>query len=247
MTKRTSRDGNRRADRIIRPVASLALACLVVLGGLATLSADPGSETRLPDQTAQLAQEEVPEVGSETAEEILATIPGEGRIHMTMTTSMGVISCELFDDLVPNTVANFVGLATGVKSFIDPRTGETVRGNFYDGLVFHRVIPNFMIQGGDPLGNGTGGPGYRFNDEFNPQLRHDRPGVMSMANSGPNTNGSQFFITEVPTPHLDDRHSVFGVCPGSVDIIQSIARVPTGPRDRPLDPVVIESITFDRQ
>jgi peptidyl-prolyl cis-trans isomerase A (cyclophilin A) len=195
---------------------------------------------------ALLAQADVPPLGSETPEEILATVPGEGRIHMTLATSMGDIHCTLYDDLVPLTVSNFVGLATGVKTFIDPATGQPTRRRFYDGLIFHRVIPEFMIQGGDPLGNGTGDPGYRFNDEFNPTLRHDRPGTLSMANSGPNTNGSQFFITEVPTAHLNDRHTVFGHC-DDVDVVQRIARVPTGPRDQPLEPVVIETVLFERQ
>ena len=190
--------------------------------------------------------QDVPAVGSEDPEEILSAIEGEGRIHATIVTSIGDIHCELFDDLVPITVANFVGLATGTKSYLDPATGETVRSRFFDGLIFHRVIPEFMIQGGDPLGNGTGGPGYRFNDEFNSQLRHDRPGVFSMANSGPNTNGSQFFITEVPTPHLDDAHSVLGYCE-DIDVVQTIARAPTGARDRPLEDVTIETIQFERR
>ncbi len=194
---------------------------------------------------ARVAQD-VPAVGSETAEDILATVPGEGRIHMTLTTSLGALHCVMFDNLVPNTVANFVGLATGIKTFVDPATGEPTRRRFYDGLIFHRVIPDFMIQGGDPLGNGTGGPGYRFNDEFHPELRHDRGGLLSMANSGPNTNGSQFFVTERPTPHLDNRHSVFGAC-DEIDLIRTIARVPTGPRDRPLEPVTIDSVEFERR
>jgi peptidyl-prolyl cis-trans isomerase A (cyclophilin A) len=151
----------------------------------------------------------------------------------------------MLDDLAPNTVANFVGLATGIKPFVEPGSGETVTRRLYDGLIFHRVIPEFMIQGGDPLGNGSGGPGYRFNDEFHPEARHDRPGVLSMANSGPNTNGSQFFITESPTPHLNDRHSVFGYCQ-DIDLIRRIARVPTAARDTPLEPVIIETVTFTR-
>ncbi len=187
----------------------------------------------------------VPPIGSESAEAILASVPGEGTMFATITTNHGEIRCELYADQVPNTVANFVGLATAQKTYLDPQSGQPMRSNFYDGLTFHRIIPNFMIQGGDPVGNGTGGPGYRFEDEFQPTLRHDRPGILSMANAGPGTNGSQFFITEVPTPHLDNRHSVFGAC-GPVETILAIARVPTGAGNRPLQPVVMESVRISR-
>ncbi|MCA9561913.1 MAG: peptidylprolyl isomerase [Myxococcales bacterium] len=221
------------------------LAFIAVLVGLASIGAAPGQDAPTLPEDNQVAQS-VPPVGGETPEEILATVPGEGRIYATFTTSMGTIECELFDDLVPNTVANFVGLATGQKTYIDSESGEQARSNYYDGLIFHRVIPEFMIQGGDPTGTGRGGPGYSFNDEFHSDLRHDRPGVLSMANAGPNTNGSQFFITEVPTPHLNDRHSVFGYC-DNVDVVRRIARVPTAAGNRPIDPVTIETITFDRR
>ena len=145
-------------------------------------------------------------------------------------TTQGKLTCELFEKKVPMTVANFVGLARGLKPFKDPKTNETVKRPFYDGLIFHRVIPDFMIQGGDPLGVGTGDPGYRFADEFDPTLRHDKPGILSMANAGPGTNGSQFFITERPTPHLDDRHTVFGACK-EADVIKKITRVEKDPAD----------------
>ena len=223
---------------------SLIVVLALLLSG--TALAGIGSMSNHEGDTEELLAQEVPPVQSESAEDILATIPGEGRIHLTLETSMGTFNCVLYDDLVPNTVANFVGLATGVKTFIDPDTGEPARRRFYDGLIFHRVIPDFMIQGGDPSGNGTGGPGYRFNDEFNAQLRHDRPGIMSMANAGANTNGSQFFIIERPTPHLDNRHSVFGLCE-EVDLIRQIARVPTGPRDLPLEPVTMDNLQFERR
>src|ERR1043166_2000116 len=124
-------------------------------------------------------------------------------VYATFTTSMGDIVIQLYEDKAPKTVANFIGLANGTKEWTDPKTGEKVKRPLYNGTIFHRVIPGFMIQGGDPLGNGTGGPGYRFEDEFNPELRHPRGGILSMANSGPNTNGSQFFITLAPTLHLD--------------------------------------------
>lgn len=184
--------------------------------------------------------------GSEAPADILASVPGTGRLYAEIQTSMGNVTCELFDTLVPNTVANFVGLASGLKTYTDVTTGQQTRGRFYDGLTFHRVIPNFMIQGGDPAGNGTGGPGYQFEDEFHPTLRHDRPGILSMANAGANTNGSQFFITEGPTPHLDNRHSVFGACE-PLETLQTIARVPSNPANRPLAPVTINTITFSRR
>ena len=158
-------------------------------------------------------------------------------------TSMGVIVCELEATRAPKTVANFVGLAKGTKQWTDPRTRESKATPLYNGTIFHRVIPNFMIQGGDPLGNGAGGPGYKFADEFHPSLRHDKPGTLSMANSGPNTNGSQFFITEKATPHLDNRHSVFGYC-GPIDVIKAIARVPTARGNRPLENVTINGLTI---
>lgn len=151
-------------------------------------------------------------------------IPGDGDLRVRFVTSAGTLTGRLFETETPRTVANFVGLAMGTSDWEDPRTGETVRRPFYDGLAFHRVIPEFMIQGGCPLGQGTSGPGYRFKDEFHPDLRHDRPGLLSMANAGPGTNGSQFFITEVPTPWLDDKHSIFGVIEDGVELVAAIAR-----------------------
>ena len=204
-------------------------------------------EGEAAEPPAAVADGEIAPVGSENAADILASVAGDGEeLWVVFATTMGEINCRLEQELVPETVANFVGLATGNKTYIDPETNEPARSNFYDGLIFHRVIPDFMIQGGDPLGSGRGGPGFRFADEFHPRLRHDRPGVLSMANSGPNTNGSQFFITEAPTPHLDDRHSVFGYCE-EIDTIARIARVPTGPGNRPLQDVAMESVVIERR
>lgn len=155
-------------------------------------------------------------------------IPGEGDLRVRFHTSMGVIGAILFEEKAPRTVANFVGLATGSATWRDPKTGDDVNRPFYDGLVFHRVIPEFMIQFGCPLGTGTGGPGYRFRDEFAPGLFHDRPGLLSMANAGPHTNGSQFFITEVPTPWLDGKHAIFGEVTEGLDLIVQIARAGNG-------------------
>lgn len=172
-------------------------------------------------------------------------VPGEGELHAILHTNHGDIDILLFENLVPKTVANFVGLATGKREWIDPRTRETKLSPYYDGVIFHRVIRNFMIQGGDPTGTGMGGPGYNFHDEFAPSLRHDKPGILSMANAGPNTNGSQFFITTVPTPHLDNRHAVFGQVVNGMEVVTAIENVKTR-SDRPVEEVVIKSVTVKR-
>jgi peptidyl-prolyl cis-trans isomerase A (cyclophilin A) len=163
---------------------------------------------------------------------------------VTLHTNRGDIVIDMFDNQAPKTVANFVGLADGSKEYRDPETGAKTSGKFYDGLVFHRVISGFMIQGGDPLGSGRGGPGYTFADEFHPELQFDRPYLLAMANAGPGTNGSQFFITVGPTPHLNRRHTIFGEVAdqASRDVVDAIAATPTDRGDRPVDPVVIESV-----
>ena len=170
----------------------------------------------------------------------------KGPLYATLKTSMGNIVIQLFDDKAPKTVANFVGLASGTREWTDLKTGEKVKRPLYNGTIFHRVIPGFMIQGGDPLGNGTGGPGYRFEDEFHPDLRHTRGGVLSMANAGPNTNGSQFFITLAPTLHLDNRHSVFGEVVKGEEVLIAIGNVPRNPNDRPIKDVVIKEVVISR-
>ena len=161
---------------------------------------------------------------------------------------MGNFTIELFEQQAPNTVANFAGLADGTKEWKDLLTGQAVRGKpFYDGIIFHRVIDGFMIQSGDPTGTGTGGPGYRFADEIHPQLKHNSEGVLSMANSGPNTNGSQFFITLTPTPHLDGKHAVFGKVVEGMDIVRAIGKIKTRkPGDRPVTDVVMNKVTIER-
>jgi peptidyl-prolyl cis-trans isomerase A (cyclophilin A) len=152
---------------------------------------------------------------------------------------------RLFPDHAPKTVRNFVELAEGGKQWTDPGTGRPTTGKLYDGTIFHRVIPDFMIQGGDPLGTGRGGPGYKFADEFHPDLRFDRPYILAMANSGPASNGSQFFITVSPTPWLNNKHTIFGEVIEGADLVDQISRMKTGSQDRPVDDVIIESVTVD--
>jgi len=161
-------------------------------------------------------------------------------------TSEGEITIELFPNQAPKTVANFVELATGAKEWVDPNVGEKVKKNLYDGTIFHRVIPGFMIQGGDPLGSGMGGPGYNFADEFHGELNFDRPYLLAMANAGPNTNGSQFFITVAPTTWLNRKHSIFGEVKDAASqaIVDKIAAAKTGANDKPVQAIKITSITI---
>jgi len=173
--------------------------------------------------------------------------PAPTVLTATFQTSMGNLTCQLFPDKAPFTVANFMGLANGTKDWMDPRDRKIKQGvSLYDGVTFHRVIPNFMVQSGDPQGNGSGFIGYVFMDEFTPDLRFDRPGRLAMANAGPTTNGSQFFITEVPTPHLNDKHTIFGQCDeASVELVKKMARVATDPTNNmPKEPIKINHIAF---
>ena len=173
-------------------------------------------------------------------------VAGSGQLYARFVTSMGTMVARLEEHRAPDTVKNFVGLATGTQEFTDPKTGQTAKRPYYDGLVFHRVIPRFMIQGGCPQGNGRGNPGYKFKDEFHPELRHSGSGILSMANSGPSSNGSQFFICEVATPHLDNKHSVFGQVFVGNDIIKQITHSPTGPGDRPVKDIVLQRVEIFR-
>ena len=168
-------------------------------------------------------------------------------VYAQFVTSEGNFTVRLFDQEAPKTVENFVGLAEGTKQWMDPRTNQKVTKPYYDGVIFHRVIDGFMVQSGDPLGQGIGGPGYNFNDEFHPTLRHSKAGILSMANRGPNTNGGQFFITLGPTPHLDDRHSIFGEVTEGMDVVRRIGSTRTGAQDRPLKDIVIQTVKIERR
>jgi peptidyl-prolyl cis-trans isomerase A (cyclophilin A) len=176
-------------------------------------------------------------------EETLSRAPGT---YAIFETSQGPIVFRLFEKEAPQTVANFIGLAEGTKEFKDPRTGQKVKRPFYDGLTFHRVIPQFMIQGGCPLGTGTGDPGYRFADEFHASLRHDKAGKLSMANSGPGTNGSQFFITVAPTPWLDNKHTIFGDVVEGLNVATKISELPRGANDKPKETVLLKSVRIEK-
>lgn len=182
-------------------------------------------------------------------------VPGEGQLYARLNTTQGTIVVQLEETKTPKTVANFCGLASGEIDWKDAVTNKSMKGTpMYDGVRFHRVIPGFMIQVGDPLSRhleaanrwGTGGPGYKFEDEFHPELRHNKPGILSMANAGPGTNGSQFFITQGPTPHLDNRHSVFGRVVVGQQVVDAIANVPRNRSDRPNDDQLIEKVELFR-
>ena len=171
-----------------------------------------------------------------------------GKPYAHFDTSMGAFTVELFEKDAPKTVANFIGLVNGTKEWTDPKTNEKVKKPYYNGLIFHRVIANFMIQGGDPLGTGTGGPGYTFADEFQSGRKLDKAGILAMANRGPNTNGGQFFITLAPTPWLNGKHTVFGEVTEGMDVIEKIGATKTSkPGDRPVTPITIRSVKIDRK
>lgn len=168
----------------------------------------------------------------------------EPGLYATITTTMGVIKVQLFEKDAPVTVKNFADLATGARAYVDPRNGLPSKLPLYEGLSFHRVIPKFMIQGGDPLADGTGGT-RNIADEIKPEMKFDRPGRLGMANAGPGTGSCQFFITDVATPHLDGLHTIFGQVVEGQEVVDKIARVPTE-NDKPKEPVIIQKITFDR-
>jgi peptidyl-prolyl cis-trans isomerase A (cyclophilin A) len=194
--------------------------------------------------TAARADDDDPAKGKFTIEEATKGVPGSGTLTAKIETTLGTFTCELYEKQTPITVANFVGLARGLRPFKD-KTGQWVKKPFYDGLIVHRVIPGFMIQGGDPLGSGIGNPGYKFADEIVPELKFDKPGLLAMANAGPVTNGSQFFITEGTPGYLNGKHTIFGLCE-PLSLVTKITGVERGPRDKPATDVVMKKVTISR-
>jgi len=207
---------------------------MILLCGLCLFS---GGCKRPAEQPANLPPAEEPLVQTSVAEK-----GKTASITAVFHTSMGKISCELYPGEAPLTVENFISLARGTKKWTDPATGKEVTRPLYDGTAFHRVIPEFMIQGGDPLGTGSGGPGYEFKDEISEKLKFDKPGILAMANAGPNTNGSQFFITLAPTPWLDGYHTIFGRVVSGQEVVDAISKVKRDSQDKPLKPVILDKV-----
>jgi peptidyl-prolyl cis-trans isomerase A (cyclophilin A) len=244
-----------------------SLLVVILWLGIPALAEDKAANTETPKTEAPKAEGSTPtanqgdtkEAGTEDKKKATkkdktkkikeATSSKGKKMYAIFETTMGKIKIHLFKDEAPKTVANFVELAEAKKEWSDPRNPkEKKKTHFYDGLIFHRVIPKFMIQGGDPLGNGTGGPGFQFADEFHPNLKHTKPGMLSMANSGPATNGSQFFITVAATPWLDNRHSIFGEVVEGMDVVEAISNVPRDmSNDRPKTEVKIKTVKIVEQ
>jgi peptidyl-prolyl cis-trans isomerase A (cyclophilin A) len=213
-----------------RALLALTAAAALAAAAMAQQSTPPAPASALPDGPEPTA----------------AAMLHPNGPTVVMDTSMGRITCQFFQKQAPTAVANFIGLANGTKDYTDPATNKKVRGKrYYDGTTFHRVIPEFMIQGGDPTGTGMGDPGYKFNDELDPNLNFDVPGRLAMANSGPNTNGSQFFVTEQAYDSLNQHYTIFGQCDdSSVSVVKAIARVQTGANDKPVVPVILKNVTI---
>jgi len=224
--------------------AAIRNSFVLTLSLAASLGALAQQTPTTPSTPATKPAEELPD---EPAPQAAALVHPNGPM-VIFDTSMGRISCQFYEKQAPKTVANFIGLAEGAKDWTDPETHKKMHHKpLYDGTTFHRVIPEFMIQGGDPAGTGMGDPGYTFEDEFDPNLNFDQPGRLAMANSGPNTDGSQFFITEQAYDSLNQHYTLFGQCdPDSVEVVKAIARVPRDGDDKPLTPVVLRKVTIIR-
>jgi len=215
-----------------------------------TVTSRPPTEAPVPSLTPTSVPPVAPSTTTPPSAETTPTPTPKRftKMYAVFETNLGTFKVLLHHTMAPKTVENFVALAEGNKEFVDLKQKKKVKRPFYDGLSFHRVIKGFMIQGGDPNGDGTGGPGYTFEDEFHPNLEHDRAGVLSMANAGPNTNGSQFFITLGPTTHLNKRHSIFGEVISGMDIVEKIGSTKTNRmNDKPVEPVIIKKLTIERK
>jgi peptidyl-prolyl cis-trans isomerase A (cyclophilin A) len=223
-------------QRWMRRIATNFLTCIVTFYSFFISAGLSQSSQKAAAHPAKQTQPAVPDV----------SLPSEPGLYAVIYTSMGNLVCRLFEDRAPKTVANFVGLATGAKAWTDPATGKLKHSALYTGTTFHRVIPDFMIQGGDPLGDGTGGPGYEFKDEINDKFSFDRAGILAMANHGPDTNGSQFFITVAAATHLDGHYSAFGEVVSGQDVADAISKVPRDSEDKPLTPVKIIRIVVKK-
>lgn len=231
---------------------TIPFACLVLLGACSkSTPAEPESKPKEATVTSTAASAGAaakggdPLNGSFSLADATKDLEGSGPIVAKIDTSKGALHCKLFDDKAPTTVANFIGLATGKRPWKDPKTGEWVKRPAYDGTTFHRIIKGFMIQGGDPKGNGSGEPGYVIKDEIWAGAKHDKAGLLCMANRGPNTNGAQFFITDAAAPHLDGGYTIFGEC-APVEVVHGIANVSVA-GERPTQPVTISSVTIRRE
>ena len=213
---------------------TISIFMTIALGGISSAQG-LGSDDPVPSHTITV---------QEAAKGVKGSGPFTAKIDIEQSgKALGSFSCELFDKQTPMTVANFIGLARGTRPFKDVKSGTWEKRPFFDGLTFHRVIATFMIQGGDPAGNGSGNPGYKFANENLPELTFDKPGMLAMANAGRDTNGSQFFITEDPQPRLNGGYTIFGKCT-PVELVKTIARVAKGPMDRPTEPVIMKKVTI---
>ena len=210
---------------------------IVTRAGLTVALLAGFSLSTVQETAAAAAPKSMPAVKSKSTGDPKAAWRKEPGTYAIFETTSGTIVCKLMPEVAPKTVENFIGLAKGTKEWTDPKTGEKVTKPFYDGLTFHRIIDNFMIQGGCPLGTGTGGPGYKFADEFDPKVQFDRPGRLAMANSGPNTNGSQFFITHVPTPWLNMKHTIFGEVVEGQEVVDAMGKVAKDANGKPNTPI----------
>ncbi len=235
---------NSRAENANEEVSKESIGAIIIKkdASPAEKNVDKKTDAKVDTKSAKI------ETKKETAKEKKAEAKSSKGKNMIaiFETNQGTFKVKLFPEDAPKTVENFVGLAEGTKEWTDPKSGQKVKKPFYDGLIFHRVIPNFMIQGGDPVGNGTGGPGYKFEDEKNSHS-HSKPGILSMANAGPNTNGSQFFVTVAKTPWLDGKHTIFGEVTEGYDVVEKISMARTGSMDRPVETIMIKKLTIERK